>query len=489
MNPIGKFYITTPLYYLSGMPHIGNAYPTVVADMIARWHKLRGDRVFFLVGTDEHGEKVEKAATEAGKEPKEFVDAIAQAYKDAWKRLNISYDRFIRTTDKDHVETVMEFVGRLVENGDVYKGQYEGWYCLPDETFYTDLQLKEGKCPVCGREVKRVKEDSYFFKLSKYQDALLNLYEKNNTFLSPELRRQEIINRVKEGLNDVSISRTTVKWAVPFPGDKDHFVYVWVDALLNYISALGWPDGTFGEFWPANVHIVGKEINWFHSVIWPAMLISAGIEPPRKVFAHGWWTVDGKKMSKSLHNFVNPIEMADRYSTDSLRYFLVREMPFGEDGNFSEGALKARINGELVADLGNLVYRVLTLAEKFEGRITGRNELGKTLNVDRIDILMEELDVHNALNEIWSFIRSANKYVNENQAWNLKGEAMANALYNLLEACRILSILLQPFMPETAERMSQQLGTKLGTLKDCKFGEFDGKPKRGEMLFKKVLTE
>lgn len=489
MNRIRNFYITTPVYYASGLPHIGNAYPTIVADIIARWHKLRGEKVFFLAGTDEHGEKVQKAADAEGKDPKEYVDAVAQLYKDAWKKLNISYDRFIRTTDKDHIEAVMEFVGRLVENGDVYKGEYEGWYCVPDETFFTELQLKDGKCPQCGREVKRVKEDSYFFRLSKYRGDLLELYERNNTFLSPELRKQEIINRVKDGLNDVSISRTTVKWAVPFPGDKEHFIYVWVDALLNYISALGWPDGSFDEVWPANVHIVGKEINWFHSVIWPAMLISAGIEPPRKVFAHGWWTVDGKKMSKSLHNFVEPIDIVSRYSVDSLRYFMVREMAFGEDGNFSEDSLKARINGELVADLGNLVYRVLTLAEKFDGKIAGRNELGKNLNVDKIDILMEELDVHNALNEIWAFVRSANKYVNENQVWNLKGEEMSNALYNLLETCRICSILLYPFMPETAQRMSQQLGTNLGTLKDCKFGEFTGKPKRGEMLFKKVLVE
>jgi methionyl-tRNA synthetase len=484
-----KFYVTTPIYYVTDAPHIGHAYCNIAVDILARWHRLKGDRVFFLTGTDEHGEKVQKAAEAAGEEPQAFVDRISLRYTDAWKKLNISYDRFIRTTDPNHISAVAKFMGKLVESGDVYKGKYEGWYCVPDETFYTDLQLKEGRCPDCGREVKKVKEDSYFFKLSRYQNALLELYKNNEAFLSPDLRRQEVINRVKGGLKDVSITRTTVKWAVPFPGDKEHFIYVWVDALINYISALGWPDGTFKEFWPADVHVVGKEINWFHAVIWPAMLMSAGIEPPEMVFAHGWWTVGGKKMGKSLHNFVDPIEMVDKYSVDALRYFLMREMPFGEDGDFSEKSLVARINGELVADLGNLVYRVLTMAEKFEGKIDGSAQLEDKIDVVRIDERMNDIDPYGALEGIWSFIRSANKYINDNKVWSLKGDELSDALYNLLEACRILSILLQPFMPETAQRISQQLGTDLGTLKDCKFGEFTGKPKRGEMLFKKVLTE
>ena len=489
MHNIGKFYITTPIYYVTDVPHIGHAYSTIAADIAARWHRLRGDRVFFLTGTDEHGDKVQEAADAAKEDPKAFVDRISQRYQDVWKRLNISYDRFIRTTDPDHIDTVTKFISKLIENGDVYKGQYEGWYCVPDESFFTDLQLKDGRCPDCGREVKKVKEDSYFFKLSKYQDKLLDLYKQNEGFLSPKLRRQEVINRVEGGLKDVSMTRTTVKWAAPFPGDKDHFVYVWIDALINYISALGWPDGTFKEFWPADVHIIGKEINWFHSVIWPAMLMSAGMEPPKMVFAHGWWTVNGKKMSKSLHNFIDPIEIVDKYSVDSLRYFLMREMPLGEDGDFSEDSLKARINGELVADLGNLIYRVLTLAEKFDGKIDGSADLEKYLDVVKIDESMEKLDTYGALNGIWAFIRASNKYINDNKVWGLKGEQMSNAMYNLLEACRILSILLQPFMPDTARSMSQQLGTDLGTLKDCKFGAFTGKPKRGEMLFKKVLTK
>ncbi len=489
MDKPGKFYVTTPIYYVTDAPHIGNTYPTVAADIIARWHRMRGERVFFLTGTDEHGEKVQKAADAAKEEPKAFVDKISQRYREAWKKLNISYDKFIRTTDPEHLDAVARFIGKLVENGDVYKGQYEGWYCVPDETFFTELQLKDGKCPDCGREVKKVKEDSYFFKLSKYQDRLLELYDKNENFLSPKLRRQEVINRVKGGLKDVSMTRTTVKWAVPFPGDKDHFVYVWVDALINYISALGWPEGTFSVFWPADVHIIGKEINWFHSVIWPAMLMSAGIELPAMIFAHGWWTSEGKKMSKSLGNFVDPIGLSGKYSVDAIRYFLMREMPFGEDGDFSEESLRARINGELVADLGNLVYRVLTLAEKFDGKFDGNAELEKHLDVVGIDESMERLDFYGALEKIWSLIRASNKYINDNKVWSLKGAEMSNALYNLLEACRVCSILLYPFMPETAQSIAQQLGVEMGTLKDCKFKPFTGKPKRGKMLFEKVLTK
>ena len=489
MDKQEKFYVTTPIYYVTDAPHIGNTYPTVAADIIARWHRLRGEKVFFLTGTDEHGEKVQKAADAAKEEPKVFVDKISLRYKEAWKTLGISYDKFIRTTDPEHLDAVARFISKLVENGDVYKGQYEGWYCVPDESFFTELQLKDGKCPDCGREVKKVKEDSYFFKLSKYQDRLLELYDKNEDFLSPKLRRQEVINRVKGGLKDVSMTRTTVKWAVPFPGDKDHFVYVWVDALINYISALGWPDGTFKVFWPADVHIVGKEINWFHSVIWPAMLMSAGIELPAMIFAHGWWTSEGKKMSKSLGNFVDPVSLSSKYSVDAIRYVLMREMPFGEDGDFSEESLKARINGELVADLGNLVYRVLTLAEKFDGKFDGSADLEKHLDVVGIDESMDRLDYYGALEKIWAFIRSSNKYINDNKVWSLKGAEMSNALYNLLEACRICSILLYPFMPDTAQSIAQQLGVEMGTLKDCKFGAFTGKPKRGKMLFEKVLTK
>jgi methionyl-tRNA synthetase len=455
--------------------------------MIARWHRIKGEKVFFLTGTDEHGEKIAKAALAAGKTPQEFVDVIVKEYKDSWEILNISYDHFIRTTDEKHINVVSKFLEKLVENGDIYKGEYEGWYCVPDETFFTDLQLKDGKCPECGREVIRLKESTHFFKLSAYQDKLLKLYSDKPEFLSPNLRADEIINRVKEGLKDISITRATVKWGVPF--DKDHTVYVWVDALINYISALNWPDGDkFNEFWPADIHIVGKEINWFHSVIWPSMLLSANMEPPRKVFAHGWWTVDGKQMRKSFNNFVDPLSMARKYSTDALRYYLIREMPFGYDGDFSEQSLKNKINSELLGDLSNLVNRVLTLAEKSKmAKFAGKKELELKLNILSIDNKMEKLELYNALEEIMGFVRSCNKYVNDKKPWALQGEELEESLYNLLESLRIISILLYPFIPSTCEKMAEKLGAEKPALIDCKFrSEFSEKLTKGDYLFKKV---
>ncbi len=488
MADVKKFYITTPIYYVTDKPLLGNSYPTVIADVIARWHRLRGDDVFFLVGTDEHGEKVETAARTAGKNPKEFVDDIVGVYKDAWQQLCISYDYFIRTSDPNHEAMVSQFIEKIAKGGDIYKGFYEDWYCVPDETFWTELQLKDGKCPECGRPVKKVKEECYYFKLSKYQQALLELYEKNPAFLSPKHRSKEIINRVKAGLNDISITRSTVKWGVPFPLDKSHTIYVWVDALFNYITALGGPsDGRFARFWPADVHLVGKEINWFHSVIWPALLMSAGIELPRMVFAHGWWTAEGKKMSKSMGNSVNPMDIANKYSVDALRYVLVREMPLGDDGDYSEKSLITRLNNELVAELGNLINRTLTIAEKFDGKIEGKPELDAALDIGAIDAHMQKNDTFNALNDVFTFIRAANKYVNDKQPWKLNGSELAGVLYNLLEAARIISILIYPFMPQTGECIAVQLGTKVGKLEDCKFGNFDGKVAKGGYLFKKVL--
>ena len=487
MNQLGKFYITTPIYYVNDKPHIGHAYTTILADIMARWHRLSGDSVFFLTGTDEHGEKVEAAAAKAGQTPQRFVDSIVGTYVEAWKKLGISYDGFVRTTSPEHVRTVQEFIRRIKANGDVYKGQYEGWYCVSDESFWTDLQLKDGKCPECSREVKKVKEESYFFRLSAYQDKLLEFYKANPGFLSPASRSNEILNRVREGLKDVSISRTTVKWAVPFPDDANHWVYVWVDALINYISAIGWPEGEgYKTYWPADVHLVGKEINWFHSVIWPALLLSAKLPLPKKVFAHGWWTADGQKMSKSKGNFVDPFAILGKYSVDAFRYFLVREMSLGSDGDFSEKSLIARINGELVADLGNLIYRTLTLAERFGSQPRGNPELESKLNIAAIKERMVELDTFGALNAIWDFIRETNKYVNEKKVWALQGEELSNALYNLLESCRIISILLSPFLPETSAKINEQLGVAAGTISDCRFGAFTGKVKKGDYLFRKV---
>ncbi|MCL5100784.1 MAG: methionine--tRNA ligase [Candidatus Marsarchaeota archaeon] len=470
---------------MNDKPHIGHAYTTIAADIMARWNRLCGNEVFFLTGTDEHGEKIEKAAVASKKTPEQFVDGVVLQFVEMWKTLKITNDDFIRTTEQRHQNAVTEFVKRMYSNGDVYKSYYEGWYCTPDETFYTELQLNEGKCPQCGREVKKIKEESYFFKLSKYQDRLLSFYETNPDFLSPSLRKNEIINRVRAGLNDVSITRTSVNWAIRFPIDEKHTIYVWVDALINYLSAIGWPSNDFEHFWPANVHIVGKEINWFHTVIWPAMLFSVGIEPPKKVFAHGWWTVEGKKMSKSLGNAVNPAEVVSKYGLDAFRYFIFREMPFGEDGDFSEKGLIARINGELVDDLGNLVYRTLTLSERTQ-KIAGIPELDKHLDIEGIKHDMESLNFFAALEKIWVFIRASNKYINENQVWKLSDEKLSNALYNLLESIRIIAILIKPFMPDASQKITEQLGTAEEKISDCIFKEFNGTPKRGSYLFTKI---
>lgn len=483
---MGKYYITTPIFYVNDKPHVGTAYTMIMSDILARWHRLNGDDVLFLTGTDEHGEKVAKSAAAAKVEPKQFVDSIVVQFVEAWKALNISNDKFIRTTDPVHEQTVKDFLKKIYETGDIYKGQYEGWYCVPDETFITEMQLVDGKCPICGREVKMIKEDSYFFKLSKYQDKLLELYQKNPEFLSPEWRSKEIINRVKDGLKDLSITRPNLKWGIESPMDKNATIYVWVDALINYLSAIGWPDAKSDKWWPADVHIVGKEINWFHSVIWPAMLMSAGVKIPERVFAHGWLTIEGKKMSKSLGNAINPLDLKAKYGVDALRYFMAREMPFGDDGDFSEKAIIARINGELVDDLGNLVYRVLTLAERFKGDIHGTPELDKGFDINKIIGLMEDLDTFGALNEIWNNIRAANKYINDNKVWELKDEMMANALYNLLESLRVTSILLSPFIPETSEKIMRQIGAPNQDIRHCKFLEFRGKITKEGHLFEKI---
>lgn len=483
---MGKFYITTPIYYVNDKPHLGHGFTTVAADVMARWHRLKGDEVFFLTGTDEHGEKNQKAAEARGLSPQEYVDDLSGIWKETWKKLEISYDGFVRTSGKSHGEAAIAFIGLMEKSGDIYKGNYEGWYCVSDETFLTDLQLVGGKCPHCGRDVKRVKEESYFFRLSKYQEMLLEHYAAHPDFLSPLFRSDEIKNRVKAGLRDLSITRSTLSWGVPFPSDSKHTVYVWVEALVSYLSGIGWPGQQAERFWPADVHLVGKEINWFHAVIWPAMLFSAGMAPPRRIFAHGWWTIDGKKMSKSVGNVVDPVAIAEKYSVDAFRYFVIREKPLGEDGDFSEKALVARINGELVADLGNLVSRVVTLAERFDGKISGKPELESMLNLGKIDSLIEKQDLSNALEEIWSFVRSANKYVNEKAPWKLDGEELSNALYNLAESCRIISILIYPFMPSTARKINEQLGTVPGTLDECRFGEFKGRIRKGEHLFRKV---
>ncbi len=488
---ISKFYITTPIYYANDKLHLGHANSNVIADVLARWHRLIGDDVFFVTGSDEHGEKIEKAALAAGMQNIDFVNYEVRKFKELWQRLNISNDRFIRTTENTHEEAVKAFVELLNKNQDIYRSKYSGWYCVHEETFWTELELKNGKCPECGRDVKIVEEDAYFFRLSKYQDKLLDFYN-THSFILPNYRQTEMLNRISGGLKDISITRPSVKWAIKFPLDPDQYIYVWVDALVNYLSALGWPsnEANFNKFWPPDVHVIGKDINWFHSVVWPALLMSCGLQMPSTVLATGFWTVNNEKMSKSKGNVVDPIALIDKYSADALRYFLVKEKGIGEDGSFSEAAFIARINGELVADLGNLVYRVLTLAEKAgEGaKFEGRNELGKKLDMKKLEKAMSSLDINSGLNIIWQFIREANKYVNDNKAWSLQNAELSNALYNLLEACRIISILIYPFMPETGEKIAAQLGTKI-EFKYCSFspdGKFSGKIKKGDYLFKKI---
>ena len=480
-----KFYITTPIYYVNDKPHIGHAYTSIIADVFARWHRLNNEKVFFLTGTDEHGGKIEKAAAEKHKTPKELVDETSQKYKDTWAKLNVSYDKFIRTTDKDHEEAVKEFIKKVFEKGDIYKGEYEGFYCLPDERYITETELVDGKCPDCGRDVQKIKEEAYFFRLRKYKNDIIKLIE--GGLIIPEKNAKEMLNRLKGELKDLDITRKSVSWGIKFPFDESHSVYVWFDALLNYLSALNWPDGKeFKEFWPADVHLVGKEIVWFHSVIWPAMLLSAGLPLPKNVLAHGWWTVDGKKMSKSLGNVIDPVEIADKYSADAFRYFLLREKPTWEDGDFSESALKERINGELMANLSNLVARVLTLAEKFNGKIEGKVELDGFIDKKEIIENFDKKDVYSALNLTFESIRKINKYVNDKEPWKLEGKELSNVLYNSLEAIRIASIFLKPFMPSTAEKIEKKLGVTPQLLSDAVFKEFSTKVERGENLFNKL---
>lgn len=480
-----KFYITTPIYYVNDKPHIGHAYTTIIADVFARWHRMKGEKVFFLTGTDEHGGKIEKAAAEKNKTPQQLVDENCQKYKITWEKLNVSYDKFIRTTDEYHESAVKAFIKKVWDNGDIYKGEYEGFYCLPDERYITESELVGGKCPDCGRDVQKIKEEAYFFRLSKYKEQIVKLIE--NGLIIPEKNANEILSRLNGELKDLDITRKSVSWGIKFPFDESHSVYVWFDALLNYLSALNWPDGSeFKEFWPADIHLVGKEIVWFHSVIWPAMLLSAGLSMPKTVMAHGWWTVEGRKMSKSIGNVVDPVEMADRYSADAFRYFLLREKPTWEDGDFSESALKERINGELMANLSNLVARVLTIAARFDGRIEGKVELEDFMKKEDIIEDFEKNDLYSALNLVFEGVRKINKYVNDKEPWKLQGKELANVLYNSLEAIRISAVFLKPFMPSTAEKIEKKLGINSQSLDDAVFREFTTKVERGENLFNKV---
>ena len=420
-----KFYITTPIYYPSANFHIGHCYTTIIADAIARYKRLTGYDVFYLTGTDEHGLKIQKKAIDAGITPQEYVDKIVVNSKDLWKSLNISYDKFIRTTDKEHVECVQKIFEKLYNQGDIYKGEYKGLYCTPCESFWTETQLVDGKCPDCGREVNEVSEEAYFFKLSKYQDRLVKFYEEHPTFIEPESRKNEMLNNfIKPGLEDLCVSRTTFDWGIPVTFDPKHVVYVWIDALANYISALGYlseDDSLFKKYWPANLHIVGKEIVRFHTIIWPIMLMALDLPLPDKVFGHGWLVINGGKISKSLGNYKDPREYIDAYGVDAVRYFVLREVPFGSDGNFSEEALINRTNGDLANILGNLVNRTIGMANKyFDGVVTNTkiNEevdnklIEETIGLkDVVENYMNGLEVSKAIASIFDVLRECNKYI------------------------------------------------------------------------------
>lgn len=472
-----KFYITTAIDYVNAEPHIGHAYQKIVADTLARWHKLLGKEVYFLTGTDEHGRKVQKAAKIAGKKPKEFVDEVSQKFKEAWESLNIKPDRFIRTTDADHKAVVKNVIERVNANGDIYKGKYEGFYCTDCETYYTEKDCPDLVCKIHKKPLEKIKEESYFFRLSKYQDFLLNLYNQPK-FVLPKERRNEIISRVKDGLKDLSISRTSFDWGIPFPLDDKHITYVWFDALLNYYTAV-----KDTKFWPANVHILGKDNAWFHCVYWPAMLKSANLEIPETIFNHGFLTFNGQKISKSLGNAISPKKLVKKYGSDTVRYFALRQFPFasGEDGDFDETALLERHNNELANKLGNLISRVSTLAEKYDLKKT-QTSLKIKPTLKKVTELLENYETDKALNEIFAFIDKCNEYIQNKKPWETKDKKV---LYELANAIKDFTILLSPFLPETAEKIAKIFKFKID------INELD-KPlkifpiKKSEILFKKI---
>ena len=494
-----KFYLTTPLYYVNDIPHIGHAYTTIAADALARYKRLKGFDVHFLTGTDEHGQKMWKAAENEKKTPQQFVDEIVKRFQSAWKTLNISYDDFIRTTDPRHTDTVQKIFSRLLKQGDIYKGEYEGWYCVPCESYWSEAELNEDMegrklCPDCGRPAELLREESYFFKLSKYQNKLLKHIETNPGFIKPDPRRNEIVQFIKQGLHDLSVTRTAFPWGVVVPDDPKHVVYVWFDALINYISAIGYlqDEAEFNKWWPADVHLMGKEIVRFHAVTWPCILMALDLPLPKKVFGHGWWTVEGKKMSKSKGNVVDPLALAKEYGVDVVRYFILREVPFGVDGDFSLHSFIQRYNADLANDIGNLLSRTLTMIEKYfnsqipkdKSQTNPNDQMTKEiLNLidempKAVDRAMDQLAFSDALMAIWQLISQANVYIEKQAPWSLakKGETeqLALVLSTLIRAIKVVADQIAPFMPETSTRILAQLN--LG-------GE---KVAKGEPLFPRV---
>ncbi|MBN1923632.1 MAG: methionine--tRNA ligase [Nanoarchaeota archaeon] len=493
-----SFFVTTPIYYVNGEPHLGTIYTTIAADIIARYKRFNNKKVFFLTGTDEHGEKVEQSAQKKGVSVKKYVDEMSSAFKEAFKKMNISYDRFIRTTDEDHIKTATAFYKQVFKKGDIYKGEYEGWYCVSCETFWTEKELLNNTCPDCGKKVKILKEETLFFKQSKYQKKLIEYINKHPDFIQPKIRRNEIISFLKKPLKDLSISRTSFTWGIPVPGEKKHVIYVWFDALINYLTASGYPKKGYTNIWPPDIQFMGKEITRFHCITWPIMLMSAGLELPRKVFGHGWWTLNAKKMSKSIGNVICPDKLCDKYNVpvDCVRYVLFKQMPFGSDGDFNESIFVEKVNNELGSELGNLVSRSLALFQRYNNSVVPKGEVDKKLQESYKKVLesyhkfMEDLDYYNALNSAFDFVRAANKYIADEEPWKLTrkedNDKLMSVLFNLAQSLNIISALIYPFMPETSGKIDEQLSVKKDYNKGFKNVKPGAKTVKRDILFPKI---